>query len=195
MSSRHANHFENPSPVFLWFYSLYGGFITRKPYEKLLKEMNLNGSEQVLEFGSGVGSLGKKIASSLTNEGQLVCIDVSDKFLAKTKKKLRKHENVTFILGEISEVDMAIYSFDFIVATWVLHHVKKSMLEPSIRKFKETLKPNGKIFVIEFPDSHQKRKDFTQEKLLDNFTKEGFIHRTVFVGKRGILYEFSLPVI
>lgn len=190
MSRHHANHFENPSPMFLWFYSVYSGFITRTPYKKLINEMQLKGSATVLEFGSGVGSLGKQLATILKDQGQLVSIDVSDKFQARAKKKLRNYSNVKFLLGEISSMEIS-ESFDFIVATWVLHHVKKDFLEPSIRKFNSILKPNGKVYVIEFPDSHQKRKNFTQDMLLDLFTKAGFANRTVYVGKRGILYEFT----
>ncbi len=191
MSDSHANHFENPSSLFLWFYSIHSYFLTRKPYKKLIKELELTGSETIMEFGSGVGSLAKKLATVLQNQGQLTCVDVNEKFLNRTKKKLKNYSNVKFLLGEISEMELLSNSFDYIVATWVLHHVKKNSLEPSIQKFFSILKDTGKIFVIEFPDSQQKRPDFNEELLLNIFKKYGFAHRIVFIGKRGILYEFS----
>lgn len=191
MSITHGHQFENPSKLFLWFYGLFSSIITRSAYKKLIKALNLNGNERILEFGSGVGSLGKKLALELQNKGELVCIDVSDKFLDQTKQKLKKFNNVKFILGEISTTDIPDSSFDYIVATWVLHHVKDDKLEPSIDKFRSILKQNGKIFIIEFPDSHQKRSDFTQERLLRIFKKHGFESKTIFEEKRGILYEFK----
>ena len=191
MSTKHKNHFENPSGLFLFSYNILSFFMTRSPYKKLLKEMNLQGNESVLEFGSGVGSLAKKLSTSLQNNGHLVCIDVSEKFLDRTKKKLRNNTNVNYILGEISTSEIPEKTFDVIVSTWVLHHVKDSVLEPSIEKFSSILKPQGKIYIIEFPDSEQKRPGFNQEKLLGIFNRNGFKEKTIFTKKRGILYEFS----
>lgn len=191
MSHRHGNNFENPSRLFLWSYSILSFFMSRKPYQKLLQELNLKGDEKILEFGSGVGSLAKKLATSLQNQGQLVCIDVSDKFLSRTKKKLKNYSNVKFLLGELANTDIPSNSFDYIITTWVLHHVKDTMLEPSIQKFYSVLKPDGKVFVIEFPDDKQKRHGFSQEKLLNIFTKNGFKKRVVFTTNNAILYEFS----
>ena len=191
MSEKHGNHFENPSKLFLWTYSIHSRIITRTAYKKLLKEMNLNGTEKVLEFGSGVGSLGKLLTHSLNNHGELVCNDVNEKFLAQAKNKLQKFSNVKFILGVISKIEIIPNSFVYIVATWVLHHVKKERLEPSIVKFSSILKSNGKIFIIEFPNSQQKNPDFTQDKFIHIFKNNNFNSRVIFTEKRGILYEFT----
>jgi len=54
-------NFKNPSKLFAWFYSLFCPIYGRKFYKELLSALNLNGTESVLDFGSGTGVLAKKI--------------------------------------------------------------------------------------------------------------------------------------
>ena len=54
-------NFSNPSRLFAWFYSLFCPLYGRKFYKELLPLLKLNGTESVLDFGSGTGVLAKKI--------------------------------------------------------------------------------------------------------------------------------------
>ena len=183
--------FDNPSKLFIWAFSI-GNFIRgRSYYKELLKEINLSGNESVLEFGSGVGSFAKQLASKLQPQGQLTCVDVSPKLLDHTKGKLKNYSNIGYFQGDITNSSFPDNSFDIIVSTWVLHHVEKSLLEQTIKKLGDLLKENGKIFIIEFPDSNIKHTNLSQIELLNIFKQANLTFNIIFSKKHGILYEFS----
>jgi ubiquinone/menaquinone biosynthesis C-methylase UbiE len=115
-----------------------------------LKALKLTGSESILDFGSGAGVLAKKIIKELSNGGKLTCLDLSDAFLNKVRKKLRKYSNVDFILGDIRELNIPPNMFDRITISWVIHHLPKEELPDILQSIVNTLKPDGKVYVIEF---------------------------------------------
>ena len=191
MADSHEGRFENPSKFFIWLYTIHSYFTSGLQYKKLISELHLQGNENVLEFGSGVGSLAKMLAPKLQKDGQLVCIDVSEKLLAHTKKRLKRFSNVQYLLGDITTLSIANESFDYIVSTWVLHHVEKNVLPQTIGKLTSIVKPDGKIFIIEFPDIRQHHKDFTQETFLNIFKEYGFQNKVLLTQKDAIMYEFT----
>ncbi len=141
-------NFKNPSKLFSWFYSLFCPIYGRSYYKELLKAIKLTGSESVLDFGSGAGVLAKRIIKELSNGGKLTCLDRSDAFLGKVRKKLRKYTNVDFILGDIREMGIPANSFDRITISWVIHHLPKEELQEILQSIVNTLKPDGKVYGI-----------------------------------------------
>ena len=144
MTNAVQKRFDNPSKLFIWLFSLGNFLRSSSYYDELLQEMNLSGTETILEFGSGVGSLAKRIASKLYPPGHITCVDVSEKLLNYTKGKLRKFPNIDYFLGDIRNSNFENNSYDIIVSTWVLHHVDKPILASTITKFSELLKDQGK---------------------------------------------------
>ncbi|MFW9928048.1 MAG: class I SAM-dependent methyltransferase [Candidatus Thorarchaeota archaeon] len=187
--------FSNPSKTFIWIYSIRNYLRRRSYYKEIMNRLNLTGSETVLDFGSGVGSLAKRLASHLTNKGRLICLDVSPKLLDYTKKQLKKYPNVKYFLGDITKQSIPEKSVDYIVSTWVLHHLDRNTLEQAIISFKSVLKDEGKIFIIEFPENyssnHRIHSIINLNDILDLFKAQNFSNRVLLTKKTGILYEFS----
>ena len=182
--------FDNPSKLFIWLYSFGNYFRSRSYYDKLLNELNLHGNESVMDFGSGVGSLARKLALKLQHGGQLTCVDVSKNLLDHTRHKLKKYNNISYFLGAIENSTLEAESFDIIVSTWVFHHLDKANLSQTITKLRKLLKKDGKIYIIEFPDSKYNHTKLLQSDLIDFFTQLDFTFRIIFSQKQGILYEF-----
>lgn len=181
-------NFENPSKVFAWFYSLFCPFYGRKYYKELLKELELDGSESVLDFGSGTGVLAKKVSKKLSHDGHLTCLDLSEAFLNTVRKKLQKSTNITYILGDIREKNIPIDSFDIILITWVIHHLENDNRFEVIQKVVNSLKADGKIYVIEYISTPH---GIHEEILIELFRKMGFSERLVYKRKNTCLYEFK----
>ena len=201
---KHHNHhkhehendpFTNPSRFFIWRYALRNYLRRRIYYEKLMKQFNLQGSESILDFGSGVGSLARKVAPRLQKDGKLICLDVSPKLLEYTKGKLKKYTNVDYVLGNISNLSLPDKNLDIIVSTWVLHHLEKEELDNTVDKFGSLLKENGRIFIIEFPEEYEHARHFHHliklTDILELFKKQGFSEKVLFSKEGGILYEFK----
>lgn len=191
MANDVQKRFDNPSKLFMWLFDLGNFFRSGSYYKELLKAMNLKGNESILEFGSGVGSLAKRLAPAVQNQGRLTCVDVSEKLLVYTKGKLKKYSNVNYYHGDIRNSSIPDNSFDIIVSTWVLHHVERSLLQDTINKLYSLIKAQGKIFIIEFSDKKYNHTKMTELELIEYFKNANFSYRIIFTKKQGILYEFS----
>ncbi len=187
--------FSNPSKMFILRYTFRNWIRRRSYYKELVKQLNLNGSESVLDFGSGVGSLAKKLAPKLNKNGRLVCLDVSPKLLDHTKNQLHKYSNVEYLLGDLPSQSLSEQSFDYIISTWVLHHLERSELEQTIIQFSKTLKSGGKIFIIEFPEGFEHTHNFHHmikvSDILALFNEQNFSQKVLISKPAGVLYEFT----
>ncbi|MHA1508623.1 MAG: class I SAM-dependent methyltransferase, partial [Promethearchaeota archaeon] len=160
----------------------------KKYYKNLLAELNLNGTESVLDFGSGTGVLAKKIIVKLSNGGTLTCLDLSESFLNKVRKKLRKYANVDYILGDIQEMNIPSNSFDKIVITWVIHHIEDVVRFGLLQSIVNTLKPNGEIYVVEFLGLPHGISDLA---LIELFNRIGLSGRMLRRKKNTGIFEFK----
>ncbi len=181
-------NFKNPSKSFAWFYSLFCPIYGRKFYKELLPALKLNGTESILDFGSGTGVLAKKIIKELSNGGTLSCLDLSEAFLNRVRKKLRKYTNVNYILGDIQEMNMSSNTFDKIVITWVIHHIEDEVRLGLLQSIVSTLKPNGEIYVIEFLAPPH---GIPEIALIELFNGIGLSGRIEYRKKNTGLFEFK----
>ena len=181
-------NFKNPSRLFSWFYSLFCPIYGRSYYKEILKTLMLSGNESFLDFGSGAGVLAKKLIKELLNGGKLTCLDLSDAFLRKVRKKLRKYSNAEFIWGDIRELNIPSSSFDRITISWVIHHLPKEELPDILQSIVDTLKPDGKVYVIEFLAPPHGILDTELFKL---FNKTGLSESVVFRKKKTGIFEFK----
>ena len=187
--------FLNPSKMFIRRYAFRNWVRRRTIYKELIKQFNLQGSETVLDFGSGVGSLAKRIAPRLKKGGQLVCLDVSSPLLDHTRNQLKKYSNIEFLLGGMKSQSLPDQKFDYITATWVLHHLEKDELEQTIAEFSRTLKNGGRIIIIEFSEefehSHAFHHMINVSNILALFEKHNFTKKELLNQKAGVMYEFN----
>ena len=181
-------NFKKPSKLFAWFYSLFCPIYGRNFYKELLPALKLNGRESVLDFGSGTGVLAKKIIKELLNGGTLTCLDLSEAFLNKVRKKLHKNTNVNYLLGDIQEMDIPSNTFDKIVITWVIHHIADDVRPGLLQSIVNTLKPNGKIYVIEFLALPH---GILEVKLIDLFNEIGLSGKLEYRKKNTGLFKFK----
>jgi len=87
---------------------------------KLIAELDLQGTERILDLGCGDGTLSAQIADLVPN-GEVVGIDASRGMIEATQSKLRK--NLRFLLMDINELDF-VEQFDVIFSNATLHWIK-----------------------------------------------------------------------
>lgn len=122
---------------------LYG----RSVYKIFSNRLPINGTESVLDFGSGMGTVGFYVAQKLT-KGHLTCFDVSKRWMSVCRKTLRKYRNVSFLQSDF--LALINDSFDVIFCHFVLHDIPKSELENIIPVLASSLKL-GASFVFREP--------------------------------------------
>jgi len=128
---------------------LYG----KSVYQAFADCLPFNGNEQVLDFGCGMGTVAYYVARKLPN-GQLTCLDISERWLNACRKTLRRYRNVIFLKGE-SQL-LANESFDVVYCHFVLHDISDSELERVIPALTKSLKPGG-VLVFREPLSNTKK--------------------------------------
>lgn len=148
----------------------------------------MNGNESILDFGSGAGVLAKKIIKELSTEGTLTCVDLSEAFLRRVRKKLRKYSNVDYILGDIRELNIPSNTFDRITISWVIHHLPEEELPDILQSIVRTLKPDGKVYVIEFLSPPH---GMPETALFELFSGTGLSENIVFRKKKTGIFEFK----
>lgn len=117
--------------------------------KKYIKSMQLQGTEKILDFGCGAGSVSKFLAKALSKGGSLTCVDISEFWMKKAKKRLRHYTNIHFKLGYLPNLNLSKNSFERIFINASLHEVSKHLLKEIVSCYKELLTLNGKIYVKE----------------------------------------------
>jgi trans-aconitate methyltransferase len=87
---------------------------------KLIAELDLQGTERILDLGCGDGALSAQIAYLVPN-GEVVGIDASRGMIDAARSKVRK--NLRFLLMDIGELNY-VERFDVVFSNATLHWVK-----------------------------------------------------------------------
>jgi len=116
-------------------------------YARYVAGLGLCGDERVLDFGSGSGVCARYLARRLTRGGRLTCLDVSARWLETARRCLRRHANVSCILGHITTPVLPDGGYDLVVAHYALHHVPVSERETVFRFLAAKLAPDGRLAI------------------------------------------------
>jgi ubiquinone/menaquinone biosynthesis C-methylase UbiE len=118
---------------------LYGSYVNGLPLRPNFK---------VLEFGSGIGAMAELLARRLY-EGELTCVDISDRYILKARKNLRDYPNTTLYKGRLMNLELLTGELDAINIHFVLHDVTKGNREKLVSEMYDLLIPEGKIYLRE----------------------------------------------
>lgn len=105
--------------------------------QKLIQELNLAGSEEILDLGCGDGALTAQLAE-LVPRGRVLGIDASQGMIAAARK--HQASNLAFLLRDITGLDFD-GAFDVVFSNATLHWVKDH--EAMLRSVRRSLKPGG----------------------------------------------------
>ncbi|MGM0368083.1 MAG: class I SAM-dependent methyltransferase [Actinomycetota bacterium] len=137
--------FKNPSKLEIIAEELLTyrlGFFIYKPF---LKFINPQGIEKVIDFRCGGGSFAKQVIKKI-GAGSLTCIDSSNFWVNKAKKRFKRYKNISFT-SSINDSKLASGSFDLACIHFVLHDIDKDKRKNIINNISSKLKKDGKIFI------------------------------------------------
>ena len=118
---------------------------------KWCEEFGLKTTHNVLELGSGIGTVSELLLRYLSSLGSLIVTDISEKNIKIAKKKLlRKYKNVSFLLGDVLKLKFS-SKFDLVLLPDVLEHIPLEKHLKLFLKLKDCLSENGFI-LIHIPD-------------------------------------------
>ncbi len=107
--------------------------------EKLISELNLIGTEHILDLGCGDGTITAELAN-LVPKGRVIGIDASHGMIDTAIQKLKP--NLRFVLMDINNLNFT-NEFDIVFSNAALHWVKNHNL--LLKNIMKALKPEGII--------------------------------------------------
>ena len=112
-------------------------------YNPYIKTFGLKGGEKVLDFGCGGGTGSRCLLKFILSRGHLTCIEISEFWMNKAKKRLEKFPNVTFHLRDIRELAISDESYDMITIMHVIHDIDPAERQSIINELAEKLRKEG----------------------------------------------------
>lgn len=157
-------------------FRLYG----KSVYKEFADCIPINGTEQVLDFGCGMGTVAYFTAKKLPL-GRLTCLDISKRWLNACRKKLKNCKNVIYMDSDASSLESNVY--DVIYCHFVLHDISSSDLEKVIPSLIKALKKGGILMIKEPVNETDKLNEIRILILNNNLTlKKGRITDLPFIG-------------
>jgi len=162
--------FEHPSALFVledMLKGLIGGHLLYYPY---FRTFGLRGDENVLDFGCGGGVGSRCLLKFLNSSGHLTCVDTSNFWVDKARKRLGKYSNAECLTGDIRELDITDSAFDVISVIHVIHDISPVERQGTVKALSRKLKAGGVIFVRE---PIKKSHGMPVEEILALFSESG----------------------
>jgi SAM-dependent methyltransferase len=116
---------------------------------KLIRNMDIDAGDTIADIGAGSGYHVFKMAP-MAKKGLIYAIDIQDEMLTELRKKKEngKSKNVGIIKGGDKNVNLPENSVDKVLMVDVYHEFNYPI--EMIASIKKALRPDGKIFLIEY---------------------------------------------
>jgi|SRR5262245_37376575 len=105
----------------------------------------------VLDVGSGTGSLLLEAAERVGTSGTLRGVEPSPEMRAQAQRKAhRRGVALPIVAGSATSLPFANGSFDVVFCTLVLHHLPASRREVAVREMRRVLRPGGRLVLVDW---------------------------------------------
>jgi len=180
--------FDNPSYLFILEDKLKGVLGGPFFYNPYIKSFKLKGNEMVLDFGCGGGVASKCALKFLNQNGHITAVDVSNYWVKKAKKRLKKFTNVDCIHGDIRNLDIPDSSFDVIFTIHVIHDIPPKDRQTTVNALSRKLKKGGRLLIRDFT---KKSHGMPIEKIRKLLSNAGLKEVTHTISKSEYMGEFQ----
>jgi len=118
--------------------------------DRILETLALKPGLIIADIGSGGGYFTYRFAKAVGDNGKVYAVDTNQEFLAFIKKQAIEQglANVVTICTVSEHPDLPKHTFDYVFLRNVSHHLPNRV--EYFQRLKETLKPDGKIVIIEY---------------------------------------------
>jgi len=118
--------------------------------EKALDALNLKPGMVVADIGAGVGYMSLRMARRVGPSGKVYANDLQPDMLVKLRENAAKSKinNVITVLGDVADPKLPANTMDLVLLVDVYHEF--SQPQQMLRKIRETLKPDGRLVLLEY---------------------------------------------
>ncbi|VAW76386.1 methyltransferase, putative [hydrothermal vent metagenome] len=133
----------------------------------IIKNVELNGQMQVLDFGAGTGLISSQIAPYVK---KITAVDISQSMLDKLIAKQEHTDKIQALCQDIT-IDPIGTKYDLIMSAMAMHHVED--IDNLLKRFSEHLKSGAKIALADL----DKEDGSFHPKEMEDVYHEGFERR------------------
>lgn len=149
--------------------------------DQIMETLALKPGQVIADIGSGGGYFTYKFAKVVGNKGKVYAVDTNQEFLAFIKNQATEQglNNIVTWFTASEHPDLPKHTFDYVFLRNVSHHLPNRV--EYFQRLKETLKPDGKIVIIEYNERggffsfHKLHRHFVpQNILLEEMKQAGY---------------------
>jgi len=118
--------------------------------DQILETLALQPGQNIADIGTGGGYFSLRFADAVGKEGEVYAVDTNPGFLEFIRNSAMEKglNNVKTVLSAEDKLTLPEKSLDFVFLRNVYHHLSNRV--EYFRNLKESLKPEGKIIIIEY---------------------------------------------
>ena len=124
----------------------------------LLNMMNPSKNQKLIDVACGTGDVGKLYLDNTDKENFITCVDPNEGMIAKGKEKLKKYNNINWVISSAENLPLKENFYDFYTISFGLRNTKD--LDKSLSEAHRVLKPGGRFFCLEFSKIQNENLDF-----------------------------------
>ena len=128
----------------------------------LLNMMNPTSNQKLIDVACGTGDIAKLFLNYVNKKSYVTCVDPNIGMIKKGKEKLKKFNNLNWVVASAEKLPMTINSFDFYTISFGLRNTKD--LNKSLSEAYRVLKPGGRYLCLEFSKIENSGLDFVYKK-------------------------------
>ena len=128
----------------------------------LLNMMNPTSNQKLIDVACGTGDIAKLFLNYVNKKSYVTCVDPNIGMIKKGKEKLKKFNNLKWVVASAEKLPMTINSFDFYTISFGLRNTKD--LNKSLSEAYRVLKPGGRYLCLEFSKIQNSGLDFIYKK-------------------------------
>jgi ubiquinone/menaquinone biosynthesis C-methylase UbiE len=158
--------------------TLTGGYPHRQKSDFVLKELDLQPGDTVVDIGAGDGWWSARMAEKVGPTGIVHASEVEQKLVDKMKKDFAGTPQIKPYLSPKDQTALTENSCDLAHFSKVYHHLKDGERVDYLRHLRKVVKPNGRLCVIErYPEINPKSKahGYSLSKLVSEAEQAGWI--------------------
>jgi len=128
----------------------------------LLNTMSPSSNQKLIDVACGTGDVAKLFMNYVNKRTQVTCVDPNIGMINKGKEKLKKFDNINWIVASAEKLPINLNSFDFYTISFGLRNTKD--LNKALREAYRVLKPGGRYLCLEFSKIQNSGLDFIYKK-------------------------------
>ncbi len=130
--------------------------------KNLLNMINPTSNSKLVDVGCGTGDIAKLFINNFSKKNSVTCVDPNKNMIKKGKQKLKKFENIEWIIASAEKLPLKNNSYDFYTISFGLRNTKN--LTKALKEAYRILKPGGRFFCLEFSKIQNQNLDFLYKK-------------------------------